>query len=91
MLHGDETANDIADIMNVALTNDQKLEQERLLALQEAKQAELLMQQYEEKKHTEEELKKEEDAVKESINQQIEAQKMKVSISNNSRSLSTFI
>lgn len=78
MLHGDETASDIADIMNVALTGDQKMEQERLLAIQENKQAELLMQQYEEKKRIEEELKREEDAAKESINEQIEEQKLKV-------------
>ena len=78
MLHGDETASDIADIMNVALTDDQKMEQERLLAIQENKQAELLMQQYEEKKRIEEELKREEDAAKESINEQIEEQKLKV-------------
>ena len=78
MLHGDETASDIADIMNVDLTDDQKMEQERLLAAQEAKQAELLMQQYEEKKRTEEELTKEEEDAKESINQQIEEQKLKV-------------
>lgn len=78
MLHGDETANDISVIMNVGLTDGQKQEEERLLSEQETKQAELLMQQYEEKKRIEEELSHEEDAAKESINELIDEQKMKV-------------
>lgn len=78
ILHGDKTASDIADVMNVGLTDDQKLEQDRLLAEQEAKQAELLMQQFEETKKMKNDCDQEENAAKENIEQQIDEQKMKV-------------
>ena len=78
MFHGEEAANDVADIMNVGLTDEQKAEQERLMAEQESKQAELLMKQFEEQKEMEEECKEQEQLATESINNQIDEQKMKV-------------
>jgi len=82
MLHGEEAARDVADVMNVGLTDGQKAEQERLMAEQEAKQAELFMKQYEEQKSAEEEYKAQEQLATESVNKQIDEQKMKVTIKN---------
>ena len=78
LLHGEEAANDVADITGLELSAEQLAAQEAMLQAQETKQAERLLEQYKEKKNMENELKDEEEMGKQHVSEQIDEQKKKV-------------
>ena len=79
LLHGEGTANDVADInSNAQLSQQQQMAQEALLRHQEKKQAKLLLDQYGERKEIEDELKREEEAARHQLEDNIDDQKLMV-------------
>ena len=78
MLHGESTANDVADITKVAMTPEQLSVQQALLEQQEAKQADQLLEQYKEMKEMGDGIDAEQDMAKQHINDQLDEQKRKV-------------
>ena len=79
LLHGEATANDVADInSNAQLSQQQQMAQEALLRHQEKKQAKLLLDQYGERKEIENELKREEQAARHQLEDNIDDQKLMV-------------
>ena len=78
MVHGDDAAASVAVITELALTPEQVAAEGKLLAEQEQRQAQLLLDQYKEKKGKEAQFIAEEDSARENIQDQLEKQKSKV-------------